>query len=413
MKYVCILISLVLFAGSATILHGQVLVAYYSFDDGDAAESRGTQEFDGFVSGNPRQVCGVSGNALQFDGSGDFLTFAGPINDRFERADFLVSFYFHATGVSPRQTLLRKQADCETDDPRLVIDYLPGENAVEVVFAEDQNRLLGGETERIPLPEDQCWYHIAVERRDRELRVYINGERVKRLTSTSRFNISNNFNLEIARAACPTTSSNFQGFIDELNIFSGSLTLEEVEELYTAPDRIAEVAFPVVDAGEEVTLTVERTCANSFEWTPTESIVAGLNTFSPTVAPSESTVYNVEMGYPSSGCRSRDSVLIQVFNSTDFDCTQLFLPTAFTPNANGPQQNNTFGISNAATLQTFTSFEIYDRWGNRVFVTADADGEWDGTYEGEPAMPGMYLWRVAFGCGTEEFNKAGSVKLIR
>ncbi len=413
MRLIYFILALALLTTLSVSAQTDPLIAYYSFDDGDASETRGRMEFNGFVNGNPQLACGVAGNSLLLDGSGDYLTFAGPINQRFEGNDFVVSFYFHPTGVSPRQTLLRKHADCDDQNQRLSIDYLPNENAIEFVVAESIGRELGGPTERVPLNPDRCWHHIVMERNNREVTIYLNGLRVKRVTGNRRLNIASNFNLEIGRSGCPTTESNFKGFIDELKIFSGSLSLDEIEALYLDPDRIADVAFPVVNQGTEVDLSVVRSCANSFTWTPTASIIAGRNTPMVTVAPTMSTSYEVELGYPQSGCRARDSVLIQVFNADNFDCTQLYLPTAFTPNGLGPEQNNTFGISNAATLQTFEQFEIYDRWGNMVFVTNTASETWDGTYAGEPAMPGVYLWRVAYGCNDEELDKTGSVMLIR
>lgn len=408
-------LTIALLAAAAASATAQTanLAAYYSFDDGTPLESRGLTEFDGFVNGNPEPACGVEGGSILFDGVGDYLVFAGPINDRFKRSDFAVSFYFHATGVSPRQTLLRKADDCDDENQRFTIDYLANEGALEINFAEGPAAGLGGPSQLIPLDLSRCWHHLVVERNERELRVYLDGERVRRLQSSTRLNISNGFNLEIARAACPTTSSNFQGFIDELYIYQGSITLDEIEALYLAPDRIAEVAFPVINVGADVDLRVERTCANSFSWSPVASITDGLNTVAVTVAPERSTVYAVELGYPNSGCRSADSVLIQVFDPEEFDCTQLLVPSAFTPNGSGPEQNDRLGISNAATLQTFESFEVYDRWGNQVFATATATDTWDGTYEGEPAMPGVYLWRVAFGCNDEDLDETGSVVLIR
>ena len=303
--------------------------------------------------------------------------------------------------------------DCDEENQRLKIDYLATEGALEFIFAETSARELGGARERIPLDPTRCWHHVVLERRDREVRIYLNGTRVKRITSSTRFNITNNFNLELARSACPATESNFRGFIDEFRIYSGSLTIDQIESLYTAPDRIADVAFPVINIGATVDLTVGETCANSFTWTPVGSITSGLNTIGVTVAPVQSTMYHVEMGYPNSGCRSQDSILIQVFDPDNFDCTQLLIPSAFTPDGTGPEQNNRLGISNAATLQTFESFEIYDRWGNRVFQTGDSSEEWDGTYQGDPAMPGIYLWHVSYGCNNDKLEKSGSVTLIR
>lgn len=389
------------------------LVALYSFDNGDATESLGSSSFDGFVQGSPQVACGVEGNSLLFDGVGDYLTFAGPINDLFERNDFVLSFYFHPTGVNPRQTLVRKKADCDTQDRLFTIDYLPNQGAIELNFAENPSRTLGGSNNLIPLDPTRCWQHFVMERDNNEVRIYLNGVRVKRMTSGTRFNIGNNFNLEIARAGCPTSETNFQGFIDEMRIYRGSIPLDTIESLFVAPDVIEDVAFPVVNLGTQITLGVSNTCATSFAWSPVASIVSGETTPTPVVEPTASTVYYVTMGYANSGCRSVDSVLLQVFDPTSFDCTQLLVPSAFTPNGLGPESNETLGISNAVTLQEFEIFQVYDRWGNQVFETTDRDGKWDGTYQGTPAMPGMYLWRVAYGCNDEKLDKTGSVKLIR
>ncbi len=388
--------------------------AYYSFDDGTANESQGSEAQNAIVSGAPTAACGAVGGSLRFDGVNDYLTIPSPIvNNVFENSDFVVSFWFHPTGVSPRQTLIRKKVDCAQAEKAFSIDYLPALNALEINFSETAGRTLGGATNRVPLNPARCWQHFVVERRGTELQLYLNGVRVARLNGGSRFNIANTSSFEIAHAGCPGTESNFAGFIDELRIYAGSVQRELIEGLYSPVDLIAPLAFPVINAGEEVRLLIPRTCATDFAWTPAASIVEGATTASPLVKPTETTTYFATLSYPQSGCRSRDSVLVQVFDPDNYDCTQLLLPAAFSPNGLGPESNERFGISNAATLQEFTAFEIYDRWGNRVFETADPFGRWDGSYAGEPAMPGIYLWRVAYACNSEDLNRTGSVVLMR
>lgn len=391
-----------------------VPVAYYSFDDGTANESQGNEAANAIVTGSPTAACGAVGGSLRFDGVSDYLTVASPqVNMLFEANDFVLAFWFHPTGVSPRQTLIRKQADCAVTDKAFTVDYLPTINALEINFSEAAGRSLGGANNRVLLNRARCWQHIVLERRGSELQVFLNGQRVVRLNGSSRFNFLNPFNFEIAHASCPGTASNFAGFIDELQLYRGSLQRETIEGFYTEVDLIAPLAFPVINAGEEVRLRIPRTCADRFVWTPEASIIDGAATATPLVRPAESTTYFAELSYPESGCRSRDSVLLQVFDPDNFDCTQLLLPAAFSPNGLGPESNEGFGISNAATLQAFTVFEVYDRWGNRLFETSDAFARWDGTYEGERVMPGVYLWRVAYACNDEDLNRTGSVVLMR
>lgn len=391
-----------------------LLVAYYSFDDGTADESRDNQASDALVTGAPTAACGAVGGSLLFDGVADYLTIASPeVNDLFENNDFVVSFWFHPTGVNARQTLVRKKSDCATTEAAFSIDYLANVDALEITFAQDATRSLGGANNRVPLNPLRCWQHFTLARRGNELQFFLNGERVARLSGSSRYNIANAANLEIARAGCSATETNFAGFIDELRIYRGALDLQTIESFYTPVDLISPLARPVIDIGEQVRLNIALTCADDFVWTPTETIIADEDTPSPLVMPFESTKYFVELSYPQSGCRATDSVFLQVFDPDNFDCTQLLLPAAFSPDGTGPESNERFGISNAATLQEFDLFEVYDRWGNRVFETDFAAGSWDGTYEGEPAMPGVYLWRVSYRCNSVDLNRTGSVVLMR
>ncbi len=403
-------------AVSSAVAPAQVIVpvAIYNFDDGTANESQGDEAKNAIVSGAPTAACGAVGGSLRFDGVADYLSVASPrVNELFENNDFVLAFWFHPTGVSPRQTLIRKQVDCATTEKAFAVEYLPTLDALEINFSETAGRSLGGANNRIPLNKSRCWQHLALERRGSELQVFLNGVRVARLAGQGRFNIANSANLEIARASCPGTASNFAGFIDEVRLYRGSLERELIESFYTPVDLIAPLAFPVINAGEQVRLRIPSTCADDFAWTPEASIVDGATTAAPLVQPSSSTTYFAELSYPQSGCRARDSVLVQVFDPDNFDCTQLLLPAAFSPNRLGPESNEAFGISNAATLQEFSVFEVYDRWGNRVFATEDPFRRWDGSYEGEPAMPGVYLWRVAYSCNDEELNRTGSVVLMR
>jgi gliding motility-associated-like protein len=87
------------------------------------------------------------------------------------------------------------------------------------------------------------------------------------------------------------------------------------------------------------------------------------------------------------------------------------VPTAFTPNADG--LNDELRISNAPVIDQLIAFEIYDRWGNRVFVTDDLNGTWDGSYGGSPLNPGTYLWRVNYWCNGRENVTMGEVTLLR
>jgi len=106
-----------------------------------------------------------------------------------------------------------------------------------------------------------------------------------------------------------------------------------------------------------------------------------------------------------SGCTTTDSITILVSDESLLD-----VPNAFSP---GSPSNGKFKILRRgdATLKNFT---IYNRWGMKVFETADIDKGWDGTYNGEPQPLGVYVYTIdAVNVNGKRFTKQGNVTLVR
>jgi hypothetical protein len=74
-------------------------IAYYSFDNADASDDAGNGS-NGTIFGNPTFECGVSGQAIKFDGIDDYVTFTGVVNSVFQTQDFTLSFYFKTQETS-------------------------------------------------------------------------------------------------------------------------------------------------------------------------------------------------------------------------------------------------------------------------------------------------------------------------
>ena len=94
--------------------------------------------------------------------------------------------------------------------------------------------------------------------------------------------------------------------------------------------------------------------------------------------------------HSANGC---DSVRILNISACD-----IFFPNAFTPNGDG--KNDLFKASNVVNLKDF-HLAIYNRWGQLVFETRDADHGWDGVVNGEAGAVGTYIWYC-------EYSKRGS-----
>ena len=48
-----------------------------------------------------------------------------------------------------------------------------------------------------------------------------------------------------------------------------------------------------------------------------------------------------------------------------------------------------------------------------MFQTTDAFEKWDGSFKGQPVLPGPAVWRVVYRCEGEEIVQSGSVMLLR
>jgi gliding motility-associated-like protein len=90
--------------------------------------------------------------------------------------------------------------------------------------------------------------------------------------------------------------------------------------------------------------------------------------------------------------------------------TTLFIPTAFSPNGDGI--NDDFKVLGKGILKV--TLDIFDRWGEKMFGTTDKDLGWDGTYKGKKCMPAVYAYRayVEYVDGTNKVEK-GNVTLVR
>ncbi len=93
-------------------------------------------------------------------------------------------------------------------------------------------------------------------------------------------------------------------------------------------------------------------------------------------------------------------------------CCVAFFPTAFTPNTDGL---NDYYRPYLNSGQRIIGFNIFDRWGGRVYTNNDPDQGWDGRYpDGTPANTGTYMYQISYSCGIEDvISEKGDLILIR
>jgi gliding motility-associated-like protein len=105
------------------------------------------------------------------------------------------------------------------------------------------------------------------------------------------------------------------------------------------------------------------------------------------------------------GCE--DSATIQVVVDP---LTDIYLPTAFTPNGDG--KNDLFKVLGGEFAQF--NLKVFNRWGQVVFTTTERAKGWDGKVNGElqPAQVFVYMLQGKLKNGKVVMKK-GTVMLVR
>ncbi len=82
-----------------------------------------------------------------------------------------------------------------------------------------------------------------------------------------------------------------------------------------------------------------------------------------------------------------DSVTVIVLNP---DTSTLIVPDAFTPNGDGINDEMKVLMYDISRFE----FKIYNKWGQRVFMTRSEDDGWNGEFNGVAQPMGLYNYIV-------------------
>jgi gliding motility-associated-like protein len=108
------------------------------------------------------------------------------------------------------------------------------------------------------------------------------------------------------------------------------------------------------------------------------------------------------------GCFDEETKVIYV-NADLF----IHIPNGFSPNGDGI--NDTYGLAGMTQGVFQMEMDIYNQWGEKVFHSENVNDRWDGTYQGEPAQQGVYLFRVKYTNPkqTKWYYNNGEIHLMR
>ncbi|MDR0790821.1 MAG: gliding motility-associated C-terminal domain-containing protein [Bacteroidales bacterium] len=89
----------------------------------------------------------------------------------------------------------------------------------------------------------------------------------------------------------------------------------------------------------------------------------------------------------------------------------IFVPNAFTPNANSNTYFKPYGFEHFEI-----TFEVYNRYGAVVYSSNDQNEGWDGNFKGKPCPQGVYAWKLLYrniDNPSAQQVKYGTVMLVR
>ncbi|MCB9223053.1 MAG: gliding motility-associated C-terminal domain-containing protein [Crocinitomicaceae bacterium] len=142
----------------------------------------------------------------------------------------------------------------------------------------------------------------------------------------------------------------------------------------------------------------------TYNWTPSDYLECD-DCPDPVAAPVHDTQYCVNI-VNSDGCVLDTCVTITVV----LVCHEVFVPSAFSPNDDG--ENDMLCVY--SDCWDHLTFNVYNRWGEKVFSSESESVCWDGTWNGKPLNPAVFVYTVdGYLLNGELISQKGNISLIR
>ena len=171
-------------------------------------------------------------------------------------------------------------------------------------------------------------------------------------------------------------------------------------------------AAPAVSVSADVTITIgssttlSATGGGTYSWSPATGLSSTTDSFV-VCTPVQNAVYCVTVTN-AAGCT--DSACVNV--TVDMKCGTFYLPNAFSPN--GDNENDVFMAYIPAPCVQEYKLIIYNRFGEKIFQTADVNQSWNGEVRGVMSNSGVYAYYCnAVLIDGKEIHMEGNVSLVR
>ncbi|HYV91897.1 MAG TPA: gliding motility-associated C-terminal domain-containing protein, partial [Chitinophagales bacterium] len=160
----------------------------------------------------------------------------------------------------------------------------------------------------------------------------------------------------------------------------------------------------IIYTGETAQLFAHAGVGSTYQWTPS-TFLSDPNIYNPLCSPDSDMLYVVKIT-TAGGCIYFDTTSVEIIYTT-----LVTLPTAFTPNHDGKNDEFTYIVRGPFDLD---AFQIFDRWGAVVFSSSVLMEGWDGRLMGKDEEMGAYVYTLKGKDGNGKvINKKGSFLLLR
>lgn len=381
-------------------------VNHFSFRFDDCTYEDESTRIPGLTpGGNPTCVCGIGVKAMSLNGVNDFLKFSTQVNPLFD-TDFTFDFYFYIEDQIGESDIFSLRNGCTNLDSLWALRYIHASN--EILFEMGSN-VSNYYSVKKSVSKEICLHRFTLVKFGLTYLVYIDNQLISNILARENIVFSRNARMSVGDSPCNIVNNvrRFKGVVDEITLYNRALSDLELKSIYKYPDQIV-TPNSTIFKGQTIQLEVGESCSNRVNWSPGSSLDAS-DELDPIASPQKTTTYTVTLD--NGTCISKDSVTIFVADKDKLDCDKLLLPKAFTPNNDG--LNETFGISNVFIIDQMESFEIFDRWGAKVWETTQLEEKWDGTFKGQLLSNGMYLYKIKYTCGGEQKININNFNLLR
>lgn len=178
------------------------------------------------------------------------------------------------------------------------------------------------------------------------------------------------------------------------------------ETIIVYPQPIIETLTPSnpffeVCMGDSVNINFELTSnpQGTNQWSFIDSIY-NTQTFSQTF--SNEGTYIISVTTTTNGCVSTPEQTTVIIDQCPEEL--IYIPNSFTPD--GDEHNNIWKPVFTSGLDPYDfRMEIYNRWGELIWVSENPLVGWDGTFNGNYCQDGVYLWKLEFGIPENDGRK--------